>query len=52
MKNTIETEETLNVPETGLIDNTTATAGVMFVVFALAALFVVVLSMKTSKVEA
>jgi|GEM_PF-3759631 len=52
MKNTIETEETLIVPETGLVDNATVTAGVMFVVFALAALFVVALSMKTSKVEA
>ena len=50
MENTIQTQE-LAVPETGVIDNATATAGVMFVIFALAALFVVMLSIKTSKVE-
>ena len=52
MQNEIKTQETLNVPETGLIDNATATAGVMFVIFAVAALFVVALSMKTTKTEA
>ncbi|MBR1874893.1 hypothetical protein IJ798_00740 [Candidatus Saccharibacteria bacterium] len=51
MQNTNTTQETLNVPETGLIDNVTATAGVMFAIFAISALLVVALSMKTAKAD-
>ena len=50
MESTIQTQEAIEVPETGVLDNVTATAGVMFVIFALLALFVVALSMKTSKI--
>ena len=52
MQNTTTTEA-IEIPETGsLFDASTATAGVMFVVFALVALFVVALSFKSSKAEA
>lgn len=52
MENTVQTQETIEVPETGVLDNATVTAGVMFVAFAALAVFVVMFSLRTSKVEA